>query len=211
METTRALLGQRCRYVACDEKKSMQQKSNFDEAWALAGTLILIPENSPAKKLNCFSRAKLRRALGLIDRTHSEANGFASDLWLCGKIEQRLGDFQQSPSSYLAANEIKPNDLDIVTGLITAALECGDSRTANEFVNTALTNWSNDELIQTLAAMAFLIAGNLKKAREIARLIEDEFMLSACAMVECGQRELPTNFFEIFPDVYGVTGKRIAT
>ena len=178
------------------------QESNFDRAWALVGDIILIPENAPAKKLNRFSRSKLRRGLKCLANCQVATNCDPWEFWLRGKIEQRLGNFEQSLKSYLAGNKIQPNHLDTVTGVITAALELGDTKTATEFAIIAIAKWSSDELIQSLAAMSFLIAGNLEKAKEIAEHIDDDHVLSTCIMVESGERNVPDNLFEIFPDVY---------
>ena len=154
----------------------------------------MIPENTPSEELNRTTTRRLRKALSFLS---DDPNLTPRELWLKGKILQRLGRFKASLQTYLA-HQLTEDNLDIVTGVITAALESGTPKTATRFSLIAMKNWPNDELIQSLAAMSFLIAGDLTKARKIAEICNDDIVLVKCDKIEIGKVQFPKNMLEIF-------------
>ena len=171
----------------------MNQPTPFDVAWDLAGDIILIPENLPVEALTVNTTIQLKEALKVLSFVQKPN---LWELWLQAKIQQRLGKFKASLQSYLAANQLTENHLDVVTGVIQASLELGMPKIATKFSLLALKKWPDDELLQPLAAMSFLIAGNLTRAKEIAEICEESIVLERCHNVEpvsYTHLTLPTN------------------
>ena len=173
----------------------MNQPTPYDKAWNLAGDLILIPENTPSEELTVNTTNQLKEALNVLS---SVLKYDVSALWLHGKIQQRLGKFEDSLQSFLAANQLMENNLDVVVGVITGALESARPKIATKFSLLALKKWPDDELLQSLAAMSFLIAGDLTKAKEIAEICDDRIVLTRCDNIERRKECVPKNIFEIF-------------
>ena len=188
-------LGDRCRYPALLFVDKMSASIlNFDQAWELVGGLLLIPENSPLGELERRDRQSLETTAAALTANTSLDK---SDLWLLGKIEQRLGDYQRSLGYFLRANSLQPNDLDVVASGLVASLETGDVANALRFAENALQQWPNDTLFGELVSLAFLISGDTERAQRLASP-EDELLMRKCQQIVAGHIEIPKTIFEFY-------------
>lgn len=150
------------------EDQIREHDEAYQRGWALVEGELLIGGPGRVRPLGLRARRQLREAIGCF-KTALKINpeGWQA-LWALGKIQQRLGKPKKALEFFAKAHEIDPSQPDVAREAGITATDLGDGPAAVRYTRAAIAAKPDDPGLVSNLALAYLIGGNLDRARTAA-------------------------------------------
>ena len=171
----------------------------------IEGELVLGNFGPRVPKPGWFLRRRLRKAIRCFVQVVEINPANWNAMWLMGKVYHRLDDREESLHWFREAHRINPEQPDVAREAGIAALDLGEGNLGLEFCKAAVAMAPNDPGLVANLALAYLISGDVKQAKETAQLavernpkdIVSQNVLKLIEKVASGARRIPNSMREL--------------
>lgn len=181
-----------------------QHDQLYSEACELIKGRLVLGNDSP-DDVDAESQRRLERATALFTEVTRINPANWAALWLLGKIEQRLGDYERALMWFARAHRVHPRHPDVAREAAIAAMELGLAERAIPYCERAIESKPDDPGLRANLGLALLLSGRPAEARGVlddvlARDPEDAITHRLLAVVDdvlAGTRTCPSHVREI--------------